>query len=116
MSRVNVIGISEGAMYPVRDILETFKGKSMRDKAIFVSKEVYDRILENGDLYIPTGYSITLARVNHLEDVFSIYWLTYNNEYVYNQQMLPEKYEIYYFALKGEDTRKKVEALSQMRP
>lgn len=129
MSRVNVIGISEGAMYPVRDILETFKGKSMRDKAIFVSKEVYDRILENmlkpegsgkickyGDLYIPTGYSITLARVNHLEDVFSIYWLTYNNEYVYNQQTLPEKYEIYYFTLKGEDTRKKVEALSQMRP
>ena len=115
-------------MYPVRDILETFKGKNMKDKAIFISKEVYDRILENmlkpegsgeickyGDLYIPAGYSITLARVNHLAGVFSIYWLTYNNEYVYNQQTLPEKYEINNFALEGEDTPKKAEALSIMR-
>mgnify|MGYP003182842909 CR=1 FL=1 len=127
MSRVKIVRFQEGIMYPVRDILDFLKGE-LRQKALYISPAIAERILANlivqkgkgticryGDLYIPKGYSITLKEISFIKNLYMIYWLTDEHEYVYSCNTIPENHESYLFCLEGEDVRKQEEALNRMR-
>lgn len=128
MARVNTVLLPQDAMYPVKDILKHLGEENLRNKEIYISPKLNNRILENlfqqmggeickyGDLYIPEGYSITLAKVNGMEDIYYVVWIAKNSNSIYNSQMLPDNADIYYFAFEGEETNKQIRALSRMRP
>lgn len=125
MARVNTVFLPKEEKYPVREILEKLKGEDIRKTKLFVSKEVYKRILRNlfkqmgnelkcvyGDLCIPEGYSITLTKTD-LENIYAIHWLTHGDEYVYVGTVIPENYKMFFFAIEGEKVEE--ETLSRMR-
>ena len=126
MARVNAVFLPKEEKYPVREILEKLKGEDIRKTKLFVSKEVYKRILRNlfkqmgnelkcvyGDLCIPERYSITLTKTD-LENIYAIHWLTHGDEYVYVGTVIPENYKTFFFAIEGEKVEE--ETLSRMRP
>ena len=128
MARVNIVLLPKKEMYPVRVILEELKEEDIRKTKLFVSKEVYKRILRSllkqmgndlkcayGDLCVPMGYSITLTKTD-IENVYAIHWLTHGDEYVYVGTNVPENSKQFFFHVEGEEVTKELRALSQMSP